>query len=676
MQNRNIKSIVILAVTFVITLYISLTYFWTGNFNVFSFSKNLGVLFVESENVDYNEAYIETNEIVEVTGPNGWGISHYAYTLNLKKIPKNIISVSVAFDDKAVSVGDIKLVVTRGESVEDISVSNGNIRDCKVLKAVNLTDVDMLMLESSCDNNGGEIANAEVLSVSKIKINSPEDISAIKKDLIFSVIKSAIVSLIIILIGIIILKSKIDKKLFKKNLNIAKVFLVTSLTVGVVFAFLFPVFQVPDEQTHINLIYGELNWNMKLSDYASDFADTSRIVANYDQKVNFSTYLNFAVKAQQPEVFALPSLSIIKHLPQAIGLVVCSLLGLPVFAALVVSELCAVVVYSIFGYLTIKLMPFKKELITAILLLPIMLQEFPSLSYDSFLIASFYLFFAYSMHVKFIKEKFTLPDLGILLALLAVIAITKIPYALAAVLILLIPISKIDFNFGLFRIKGEFILKHKLIFSISAGVIVVLGALAAVKVLQNILIGRVLIAAIYSLKNAIVLFAKTIIAFFGRWLVELTGNFGWFDTPVALVFTVFVMANLLFLNLFDNYNVLGKPQEKNPFKPLEITVMFVFGILMSLITILALFEHTTTAFNIDISNMSIPEIASCMNMLPYIGGVQGRYFIPVIPMLLVPLYFAKPATAIGRINHKSYLCMYNLIVFTYVGIVVLMRYWI
>ena len=93
MQNRNIKSIVILAVTFVITLYISLTYFWTGNFNVFSFSKNLGVLFVESENVDYNEAYIETNEIVEVTGPNGWGISHYAYTLNLKKIKKNIISV-------------------------------------------------------------------------------------------------------------------------------------------------------------------------------------------------------------------------------------------------------------------------------------------------------------------------------------------------------------------------------------------------------------------------------------------------------------------------------------------------------------------------------------------------------------------------------------------------------
>ncbi len=676
MRSLNVKSIVFLAVSFLITVYISLTYFWTGNFNVLSFSKSIGVLFVESDNVDYDENYIETNEVVEVSEPNGQGISHYSYTLNLDNLPKDIVSVSIAFDDKAVSVGDIRLLVTRGESLDTILISNANVKNCNILKTVNLTDVDSISLKSDYDNNGGEIVNIGMLSISNIKVNSPEDISALKKELIFAVIKSVIASLVIILIGIIILKSKIDKKLFKKNFDFAKVFLITSLIVGVIFAFLFPIFQVPDEETHSTVIYQELNWNMKVSDWAFDFADAYRIFRNYDQKINPSTYYNFAAASQLPETFVLPSLQIIRHLPQAIGFVICSLLKLPLFVVFSVSELCAVVVYSVLGYFTIKLMPFKKELISVILLLPIMLQEFPSLSYDSFVMAAFFLFFAYALHLKFTKEKFTLPDLGILLALLAVIAITKIPYAFVAVLILFIPISKIDFNFGLFRIKGEFILKHKLIFSISAGVVVLLGALVAVKLLQHIWIGRVFFAAIYSLKDALWLFAKTVRAFFGRWLVELTGNFGWFDTPVPLVFTVFVIANLLCFNLFDNYNVHGKSAEKNPFKPLEIIVMLVFGLAMFLIIILALFEHTAVAFGIDISNMSVSEIASYMKVLPYIGGVQGRYFIPVIPMVLVPLYFAKPVAAVEKINHISYLCIYHLTVFIFVGYTVLMRYWI
>ena len=290
--------------------------------------------------------------------------------------------------------------------------------------------------------------------------------------------------------------------------------------------------------------------------------------------------------------------------------------------------------------------------------------------------ATYFLLFAYIMYVKFTKEKFTLLDVLIILALTFVVAITKIPYALVVGLVLLIPISKIDFNFGIFRLTGDFIKKYKIVFLALAAIVVVCASVMVVKVIPYIPEGKTFLAAVYAPRMASKLIFETIKAYGGQWLVQMTGSFGWFDTPVALVFTVFVVANLLLFNLFDYNNTLKQPADKNPFKVIEILYVMVIAAVMFVITILSMVGWTLTAYGIDPKELSVATTADSMANILAIGGLQGRYFVPAIPLFLVPYYFPKLSKYIGKINDKTYLYTYYAIMVVYLVIVLLNRYWI
>lgn len=637
------------------------------------------MLFSQSDSKDFNDEYILSERKITVSEPNGVGTVSYAYSLSFEDLPEDIITVSFVFDEERTSVGDILLKVTSNEKTSSFDISDKQENIDSSIVMVGLSDVSEMTVLSQYDSYGGSsIKNEEIVSLLSVSINDTDDITALKKILLFDIIKSLLVSAVVWIIVLIVVKSKADNKLFKNKFCIEKVFLFTALIVGVVFSFLFPIYQVPDEQTHINMLYGELNWDTDIKNQSeiANFADTVRIIRNYDQKINISTYFNMQAKTELPDTFRLPSLTVIRHLPQAVGIVLASVFKLPLWIALAFAEVFAAVCYAVFGYFTVKFMPFKKELMTALLLLPICLQEFPSFCYDSFMLSAYFVFFAYVLHVKFTKEKFTLCDVGIMLSLLAIIAITKIPYIFVAALILIIPISKIDFDFGLFRLKGDFIKKHRIIFVIGVGICFVLVAIVAVKLAISIYHGRVFIAAGYNLKHSLSLVFITIKSYCGEWLVQLTGDFGWFDTPVSLIFTVFVIANLLFLNLFDYNNSFKKPFNKNPFKPIEVVLVLIVALIMLFVVVISLFGWTMQAYGIDIGTLSISQMSDYMRQIPYIGGLQGRYFIPVLPLLLVPCYFEKPSKSLQKINHITYLCGYHLTVYIYVFFIVINRYWI
>lgn len=679
MQKSNVKKIILLALGFLITVYVSLTYISSGSFDFISFNKSTVLLFSQGEQEYFDRDYIKTKQTITTSEPNGVGTVSHNYSLSFNELPERIISVSVDFVADKASVGSITLKTVYGEKSNSFEISNTSISDSSVVLQVGMQNIDEIRLVSQYDAYGGAaISNEEIVSISSVKINDLQDILSLRQQFLFALIKGLVVAAVIWLILFIVIKSKADQKILKNRFCIEKVFLVTALAVGFIFACIIPVYQVPDEQTHINIIYDELNWdiNIKTQSDISDFADTLRIIRNYDQKVNLSTYFNMQTKAPLPDEFSLPSIKIVRHLPQAIPFVLTSLMRLPLWMCVAFAEFFAAAVYALLGYLTIKIMPFKKELMTAIMLLPICLQEFPSLSYDSFLLSSYFLLFAYILYVKFTKDKFTLVDITIIIFLFAVIAITKIPYALVVALVLLIPISKIDLNFGLFRLKGEFIQRHKVIFSMLTGLCMIFAIIVGIKLLPHISEGRTFIAAVYDVKASFGLTFETAKFYLGEWLTQMTGSLGWFDTPVALVFTVFVVANLLFLNLFDFNNKLKKPSAKNPFKAAEIGVIVITGFGMLFITILSMFGWTMQAYGLETSTLTISQMSDYMGKIPRIGGLQGRYFLPVLPLLLVPTYFPKVSAKLQTINHTTYLCVYHLTVYIYIVVVLVSRYWI
>lgn len=668
-----------MAIGFLITAYVSLTYISLGNFNFINFNKVTALLFSQSEQLQFDRDYIETNQIVTMSEPNGVGTVSHNYSLPLKDLPSKIISVSIDFDADKPSLGDITLNTDGVDKNNQFEISNTSISNSSVILSVGVRNVNELKIVSKYDAYGGSsISNDEIVSISSVKVNDLHDILSLRRQFWFDLIKSLIVTVIIWLILLFFIKSKADEKIFKDRFCIEKAFLITALAVGFVFACLIPVYQVPDEQTHLNLIYEELNWNIdiKSRNDISDFADTLRIIRNYDQKVNLLTYFNMQATAPLPTELSLPSIKIIRHLPQAIPFVFTSLMRLPLWMCVAFAEFSAAAVYALFGYLTIKLMPFKKEVMTAIMLLPICLQEFPSLSYDSFLLSSYFLLFAYILHIKFTKEKFTLADVAIIVLLAAVVAITKIPYVLVVTLVILIPISKIDFNFGFFRLHSTFIKRHKVVFSVLASLCLSFAIVVGIKILPHIAEGRTFIAAVYNVKVSIGLTFTTAKFFFCEWLTQMTGNLGWFDTPVALAFTVFVIVNLLFLNLFDYNNKLKKPASNNPFKIVDIVVIVITALCMSFITMLSMFDWTMQANGLSTDTLTISQMSEYMGELPYLGGLQGRYFLPVLPLLLVPAYSPKISARLQSINHTTHLCVYHLTVYVYIACVLLNRYWV
>ena len=88
--------------------------------------------------------------------------------------------------------------------------------------------------------------------------------------------------------------------------------------------------------------------------------------------------------------------------------------------------------------------------------------------------------------------------------------------------------------------------------------------------------GKILIAALRANVATIKLLFNTIFEYYDEYLIQLTGNFGWFDTPVSIIFVVFVLFSLLLFSFFD---VRKGNKIKVKFKKWEIVYIYFLSIL-------------------------------------------------------------------------------------------------
>lgn len=140
----------------------------------------------------------------------------------------------------------------------------------------------------------------------------------------------------------------------------------------------------------------------------------------------------------QPPVNTTP----LAYVPQALGLALGRLLGLGGLGLLYLGRLFNLVFFVTAGWFTIRRMPFGKEVVMGVFLLPMTLHLSASFSYDVMILALSSLFGAVCLDLAFRAERVRWKDVVLLAFLLGVMGPCKMVYGVIAGWCLLIPVKK------------------------------------------------------------------------------------------------------------------------------------------------------------------------------------------------------------------------------------------
>ena len=402
----------------------------------------------------------------------------------------------------------------------------------------------------------------------------------------------------------------------KNTFNLENLFVLLMLIFGTSFAILVPPNEVPDEGSHFARVYGIVNgnftinrvripegMNVLLSKYSNFFSKGSKL----DIDLYFKDFSVVEKNLNSVEFYPAASYAPVLYLPQAIGLGLGELLKMSELGKFVLGRLFSVLLYTIIGYFILRTMSFAKRSFFVVLLMPMSVYLAASYSADAMQIM---LTFLYISMVIFELNSQTLITLLRKVAFIVVGLLLSLTKPVSLVIILLscaIPLN---------RFKNR---KDKFIFvSAQLGLGILFGFAWTKLISSNLNPSGYLPWQISPAKQlAFVLlnpfaFIKTIIATtnqsFDFFLRSFVGDFGWLTT-VLPEFVYFIFAVVLCLALFRDTRdrfVLTKSQK---YIFLVVFLLYFMAVMISMYLF-------WTPVGKDV-----------------VLGVQGRYFIPVFPVL-------------------------------------------
>ena len=670
------KRIAVMLLTFLIFLPFTYNYMLFSRFGVSETVKK-NPFFDAGEELVISKDEISKNSFSDYSEPNGVGISCFNYKYTVTDTPKRIKSFSLKTELPYQAKKSISLNVSTSSSNYTVTSDEALIRENgEILWVINENDVNSLSVTASFDFYVDAENPDELFGVSNVSFNTHNQSKAINTRYIYVGLSALLVTLLIVFILSIVLFSNIDSVLCNRKPSKEKQFLITALAIGAVFAVLLPIYQIPDEGTHISIIYDELNWNFNYFDNIGDFPNTLQLIQNPQQKVDLGSYFNMSANLPIPHNFALPSVQILRHLPQALVLVVCTFLRVPAFISFTLCEFSALLFYVCICYLALKRMPIKKDMLAFIMLLPISIQQMGSFSYDAVTNPIAFLLFAEIMYLKFEKEYIYWKDIFIILGLTLVLCIVKPPYALTVILFVTVPVRKYKLKIGSLIIDGDCIKQNKWWFIAGITLIFALGVFVCVKFLQNNEYVKIVIAGVTDIKGVVRILYKSLSNFFVLYCKELVGSFGWHRTKVPSIVVVMLLS-VMVLTTFTDCCERSSKGSVCRFSVWNKILIFVVGLGICALVELALITWTLEVSGVeDIASLTVNQYREYMHTLPYIGGVQGRYFLPVLPILLVPFSFGKLTECFKKINVNFALDTVYSISFVYIIVTLLREYWI
>lgn len=440
------------------------------------------------------------------------------------------------------------------------------------------------------------------------------------------------------------------------------------LIFGSIMMFLIPTWQVPDEYTHLNIIGNSIK-NEEFAEIIASNVDIngSRMITHYEEKVDIEE-LKAALfgKSEYNKDELMPrgiSLSIVKHLPATLGILVGIVLGLPAYWVLQLGEFFSLLFYVCVCYFALKIMPIKKEMFAIILLMPIALQQAGGIGYDAVLIPLCFYWIAYVLYLKF-KEEIHLKDILNLILLWCIITYIKVPYCFLILLILILPLEKMHFQLGKIDVSGMVIKRYRLLVFSFASIMTII----VLYFMRNNFWIQLVVGLIKEWRRTLYLLESTGKNWGGSLITSSVGNFGWLDTPIVPAVAILVYIIIAITAMVNS----DMKEEKMLTTRDKLIVWGTMGILC-LFTVFAMVNHTImiTLYGSESASETY-NIQTALYQIPYIGGLQGRYFLPYVSLLFLPLPQLKQVNAkkVGVV-----VPVFEIVLFAYIVYVLLARYW-
>lgn len=408
-----------------------------------------------------------------------------------------------------------------------------------------------------------------------------------------------------------------------------KAFLILGIIFGIAFLLVTPPFQVADESTHFykSLYLSDGHILPEKQGDETGFYVTKSAIETVGAFQSLPFHPENKIKMDYtPSLVNLPLLNSNKTFVDCSGAAIVSYPPFPYLASASVISLgklfnfsplvlfyfgriINLFLYILIVYMAIRLMPVHKWVLLLLALMPMTLFEAASISADSFTIAVSFFTLALLFNFTFndVKMEIDSKDLCIMGALFLILALSKQVYSLLIFLFFMLPSSKFGGS------KKKF---FKFIYIFLPIVLVVVLWSFLVKGLYTPLGVKSQIS--FLLSNPLVflpIVLKTLLINTNYYITWFVGNLGWLDTPLPDWLVYFYLAMLVLTALLDKNEI--KINLKQKIVPLIIFIAISVSIFF--------LEYLTWT---SVGNNKI-------------NGVQGRYFIPIAPLLLLSLYNNK-----------------------------------
>lgn len=259
---------------------------------------------------------------------------------------------------------------------------------------------------------------------------------------------------LVIMAAVLITVFAVYYMLFIRPCRIENVFLVTVLAVGTIYGFLITPYMVPDEEYHIDMAYRYSNVLMGYGS-APDFTclkryeDAHRVLTSAPSVKNyFHIYDNLFSTAEDTHLEQVAASGntgamLFMHLPGVIGIILARVLQLGEVPLLVLGRWLGLLAFALMVYVGMKKLPFGKATLFLISIMPVTLQQVNSFSYDSVTLGCAFLYTCYVLYMAYSEEKIKIRDMALLCILgIALVYCKQGAYSPFVFIFLLIPMKK------------------------------------------------------------------------------------------------------------------------------------------------------------------------------------------------------------------------------------------
>ena len=617
--------------------------------------------------VEDSPNYLENKDTIELQ--NGKDVSQ-----RIQMVSENLTGLAIKFanvDEKATGIIEIELLDPNSKLVEKWKL------DCAILQTDGYCNIQLkkdikvkvgekyeLVIRPRLQDGKGlalELSRPSVIT-GHVNVTGEKNTSLSLAYKLYDGGGSALKYLIVAII-ITVFVAMLGSLLMMKKRKIASAFAVMTFFIGCIYIFVLPPFTVPDESAHIVTVYSKSSklLGKEVTDEGGKvIADSNMglyfIREEYPTKESYIRFVKGALGKNSDVITTKESLAnplnvkAVGYIPQIVGVSIARILKGSGEQILLIGRLFALLWYCFVMYFAIQIFPLNKMILFAVGLLPMTMQQVCSFSYDSVLLGLCFFLISYILWLIYTKEVVELKDVLILVCVVSGIVMIKYIYIPIIGLLLFIPKHKINFRVDRKKIAVSMFGMLSM-FEIGSKMTLITEAAAKNMQIRSDGLYKYSIGYVISnLGDTLIVVTRTVFEKISFFVESMIANpLGWVEIQLPNIIVLGFAIVLIFSAI---------PNHRSPkiTKRMMVTAGFIVVIVSGLVLAAMLISYT------------------------YVGadtilGVQGRYFLPVLPLVLLIVQGNKNIIVKNSIESELILAIIGLQLYTIWSIVsvVIMR---